>query len=135
MTNAHFCQPLAHSFLPFSNLSRNAFLCRRTCSGSGVDCRTAPSSILRPGPASAGTMTGIMPPGRNAVAAAALRVAADVVCVGLGVATVCSCPPRLDLAEAAAAPDMACAGLCVLVGEVVAPAVDGGDIAAAVVPG
>ena len=25
----------------------------------------------------------------------------------------CSCPPRLDLAEAAAAPDMACAGLCV----------------------
>ena len=36
--------------------------------------------------------------------------------------------PVFALAEAAAAPDMACAGLCVLVGEVVAAA-------AAVVPG
>ena len=52
-----------------------------TCSGSGVDCRTAVGSIRRPGPASAGLMIGIDG------AALADDDAADG-CVGFGVATV-----------------------------------------------
>ena len=81
--------PTVHSFLPFSlsNLSRKAILCRRTCSGSGVDCRTAVASSRRPGPASAALMTGIE--GAAAAGAALLVDDGAVDCVGLGVATVC----------------------------------------------